>query len=144
MIADLAAQKAIDQLRKHGAATLSDIDVTVAAVWLFCSGVANSGFERYYSGWRGDLAHRAPEALRAIGAVTLAEIATAANAVFGPEGPPRERAERLARVRALPERVLETFEALENRYYACDEEVDARLERYLADATGRPAEHAAH
>ena len=131
MIVDLLAQQAMDRLDRLGAAGLSPFERTVAAVWLFSAGVANSGFAGYLSGPRGVLAADAPAALRAIGAVHLADLAEQANAVF-PEGLPAERAQRATAVRALPASARQRLDELDHAYFSSEEDADLLLERYVA------------
>lgn len=132
MNTDLVAQKALDHLAKDGVESLTETEKTLAAAWLFDAGVSNGGFLRYFSGSRGDLAGHAPGALRAIGAMRLADIAAEANAVFGAGGPPGDRAERRRRVKALSSTARLALTALEERFDRCDENIDELLERYLA------------
>ena len=99
---------------------------------MFDAGVGNNGFERYFASKRGDLAFHAPAALRKIGATQLAEIATEANAVFGPDGPPRDHKTRQALVRRFKKSTRSTLEALERRYYINSEDFDMLLDAFLA------------
>lgn len=131
MNADLAAQKALDRLAREGFSALTDTEKTLATVWLFTAGVGNSGFVGYYSSPRSDLAHHTPAGLRAIGAGALAELADAANTVFGPAGPPADRAVRRAAVCALPEATRQILVELDRKYFACDEDPDELLEAFL-------------
>lgn len=119
-------------MTKGGVESLSETERTLATAWLFEAGVGNSGFARYFSSRRGDLAFNAPRALRAIGATQMAQIAAEANAVFGAEGPPQRRAERQSLVMTLPESARLTFAALEKRFYRCNEDIDELLEAFLA------------
>ncbi|HEY0945143.1 MAG TPA: DMP19 family protein [Opitutaceae bacterium] len=136
MNTDLAAQKALDRLVKVGDGALTSTEKTLATTWLFEAGVSNSGFARYFASSRADLAFNAPAALRAIGALQMAEIAAEANAVFGPGGPPRNRAERRAIVATLPEEARRTFATLEVRFFRCSEDIDELLDRFLARQGG--------
>lgn len=85
----------------------------------------------------GDIAFHAPDALRRIGAVQMAEIAARANGVFGAEGPPRDRNARKALVEGFPEATKESLRALEAVSFECPEDVDELLEKHLlATETG--------
>jgi hypothetical protein len=131
MNVDLAAQRAFDRLAKVGLAELTDAERTVATVWLFDARVANGGLAAYYSSTAGDLALYAPRALTDIGAVQMAAIAARANAVFGPEGPPREHGARRERVRGLSDDAKRELDALEVLFYDCPDDLDELLETYL-------------
>ncbi len=128
---DLAAQRALDRLAKNGFDALTEADKTLATAWLFDAGVGNNGFARYFASKRGNLAFHAPAALRKIGATQLAKIAAEANAVFGPDGPPRDHKARQTLVRGFEKATHSTLEALEQRYYASSEDIDELLEAFL-------------
>lgn len=132
MTTDLAVQASLDRLEKVGFALLTDVERTLATVWLFDAGVSNTGFAGYYSGKRGDLAFHAPTVLRAVGATQLAEIAAEANALFGPDGPPTDRQLRRERMGSFPVSALLAFAALDARYAGCEEDVDELMEAFLA------------
>ena len=132
MNTDLAAQKALDRLEKDGFDALTEMDKTLATVWLFVAGVQNGGFADYFASHRGNLAFYAPPALRAIGANQLAEIAADANAVFGRAGPPRDYGTRRALALAFDEATRRALDAADTRFYACSEDCDELLELLLA------------
>jgi hypothetical protein len=142
MIVDLAAQHAMDHLKKAGFDQLSESERILATVWQFAAGVANHGFVGYYLSHRGDLAFHAPEALRAIGANELATIAAEANAQFDEGGPSPDTKVRAEQVERLGEAVRNSFGALEQRYFAAEESIDALFEAWFErhkDSMGRAA-----
>ena len=141
MNTDLAAQRALDRLDKNGFDALTDVDKTLAAAWLIDASVENNGFAHFFASKRGNLAFHAPAALRAIGANQLAEIAAEANSVFGPAGPPRDHSARRAIVRAFDEPTRRIFDSLEERFYACSEDVDELFEAFLIRHTTAPTEN---
>lgn len=130
MNADLLAQKAIDRLERDGAAALSETERTIAAVWLFLAGVNNGGFGGYFKSSRAILARDVPAALVAIGAPALAALAREANALFGPAGPPADRARRKRALEAFPVSVRLALSDLDERYFAAAEDVDQLLEEF--------------
>ncbi len=132
MIVDLAAQRAMDRLAKVGFDHLADSERILATVWQFAAGVANHGFAGYYGSRRGDLAFHAPAALRAIGAEELATLAAAANAQFGSAGPAPDPKARAEQIRQLDTAAEQAFAALEERFFASDEDTDELLEQWLA------------
>ncbi|MBK8478859.1 MAG: DUF4375 domain-containing protein [Opitutaceae bacterium] len=131
MIVDLAAQRAMDHLKKVGFDRLSEAERILATVWQFAAGVANHGFASYYGSRRADLAFHAPAALRAIGAEELATIAAAANAQFGPDGPSSDPKVRAEQLRQFGEPVFRAFDSLEQRYFDAEESVDALFEAWF-------------
>lgn len=131
MNADLAMQRALDQLKRRGFAGLSDEEKTLAAIWHFESKVANTGFERYFKSVDGEIARYAPTAFRAVGARTQADIAEQANAVFGATGVPLDPRQRQAALSALPAVARQSFDVLERRYFEFANDLEERLERYL-------------
>lgn len=131
MITDLAAQEAMDKLDQSGFDALADSEKTLVTVWLFEAKVANGGFKYYYESAAGDLAFHAPDALESIGATQLAGIALEANRVFGANGPPKDREARAAMLKNQGDSMDETWQALEDRFFECEEETDPLLEAYL-------------
>ena len=130
MIVDLAAQHAMDHLKKAGFDHLTDAERILATGWQFAAGVANDGFAGYYRSRRGDLAFHAPEALRAIGANELAKLAEEANAQFGDDGPSPDRTVRGGQLRELGEEEHGVFAVLEKRYFEAEESIDALFEAW--------------
>ena len=130
MIVDLAAQHAMDRLKKVGFDHLNDAERILATVWQFAAGVANDGFAGYYRSRRGDLAFHAPEALRAIGAHELARLAAEANAQFGEDGPSPDPVVRGAQLRQLGEQEHGVFAVLEKKYFEAEESIDAHFEAW--------------
>lgn len=133
--ADLAYQHALDRLSAVGFAALSERERDLATLWQVEAGVHNGGFVHYYSGSAGDLAFHAPEALARLGAVKKSAIVRAANALFGPAGPPRDRKERLARLKDLDPEALATIDELERGFYEDPADVDELVECALSNRT---------
>lgn len=128
-IADLAYQRALDRWAAVGVTALTELERDLATLWHVEADVTNGGFLHYYSRPGADLAWHAPEALARLGAAEKAAIMLAANTVFGPGGPPRDRQERRAAVAALGPAATAAFDALEERYYRDPVDVDELVER---------------
>jgi hypothetical protein len=62
----------------------------------------------------------------------MAELATKANAVFGPEGPPRDRATRGELIRAFSDETRQTLEILANQFLESPDDTDPLIDVYLA------------
>lgn len=131
MNADLACQQALDRLAKVGFDALTEKEKTLATVWKLQAAVENGGFLRYFSSVAGDLAFHGPAAFEHIGARHLAELATKANAVFGPEGPPRDHATRSELVRAFSDEIRQTLEALDNDFLESPDDTEPLIDTYL-------------
>ena len=132
MNADLACQHAFDRLAKVGFDALTEKEKTLATVWKLEAAVENGGFNRFFSSAPGDLACHGPAAFEHIGTRHLAELATKANAVFGPEGPPRDRATRSELVRAFSDETRRTLEMLDKQFLESSDDTDALIDVYLA------------
>jgi hypothetical protein len=132
--ADLAYQHALDRLAAVGFANLTERERDIAALWQIEAEVTNGGFVHYYSGPRGDLAAYVPEALARLGATGKAAIVRAANTLFGPAGPPRDRKERQAVLKTLDAPSLATIDDLEDRYLKDPVDVDDLVERATSRA----------
>ena len=129
--ADLAYQHALDRLAAVGFAALTERERDLAVLWQVEAEVINGGFVHYYSGASGDTAFHAPDALARVGAMGKSAIVCAANALFGPAGPPRDRTERLAAVRRLSAQDLATIDDLEQRYADDPVDVDELVEGFV-------------
>ena len=132
MNADLACQRAFNRLARVGFDALSEKDQTLATVWKLEAAVDNGGFARYFSSAAGDLAFHGPAAFERIGARHMAELATQANAVFGSEGPPRDRAARRKLVRAFSEETRQALDALDTQFLESPDDTDPLIDAYLA------------
>jgi hypothetical protein len=130
-IADLAYQHALDRLAAVGFDGLTEGERDLVALWQVEAEVNNGGFARYYSKTAGDLAFHAPEALARVGAAQKAAIVRAANALFGPHGPPRDRQKRQNALKALSPQAVSSFDELEKRFYQDPADVDELVERSL-------------
>lgn len=128
-IADLAYQRALDRWASVGFDALTELERDVATLWHVEADVTNGGFGHYYSRPGADLAFHAPAALARLGAVEKAAIVREANALFGPEGPPRDHQARRAALAALSPATRAGFDALEERYYRDPVDVDDLVER---------------
>ena len=128
---DLAAQQALDRLAKDGFDALSPAERILASVWTFEAGVSNRGFRQYFTSAAGDMAYFVPSALKTIGAVERAEIASRANAAFGIVGRTTDRAKRRELAGNLPEEAQATLRDLEIQFYESREDVDELLETFL-------------
>lgn len=133
--ADLAYQHALDRLATVGFADMTERERDIAALWQIEAEVTNGGFVRYYSGSRGDLAGHAAEALVRLGATEKATIVRAANALFGPAGPPRDRQDRQAVLEHLDARSRAAIDELEDRYLQDPVDVDELVERLMGPAS---------
>ncbi|HWN96976.1 MAG TPA: DUF4375 domain-containing protein, partial [Methylomirabilota bacterium] len=67
-----------------------------------------------------------------IGARHMAELAAKANAVFGPDGPPRDRTTRRELVRAFSDEQRQTLDALDNQFLESSDDTDPLIDAYLA------------
>lgn len=132
MNADLACQQALDRLARSGFDALTEKEKTLATVWKLQSGVENAGFVRCFSSGAGDLAFHAPAAFELIGARHMAELTAQANAVFGPDGPPRDRGTRDGLVRAFSEETKRALDALDSQFLESPDDTDALIDTYLA------------
>jgi hypothetical protein len=132
MNADLACQQAIDQLAKVGFDALNEKEKTLATVWKLEASVENDGFAHFYSSSAGDLAFFGPTALENIGASHMAEVVAKANAVFGPDGPPRERAVRASLVTVFSDETRCTLDTLYSQFVESPDTTDSLIDAYLA------------
>jgi hypothetical protein len=132
MNSDIASQHALDRLKKVGFDALTEQEKTLAAIWGIEAEVDNGGFAHYFASPAGDLAFYAPQALKNVGATELAELANQANAVFGSDGPPRERSIRRNLVDAFSEEDNQVLEPLDDLFLESEQDTSELIEVYLS------------
>ena len=132
MNTDLRAQQALDHWKENGLASLDEAERIVAAVWLFEGQVENHGFEHFISGRYGEIVAHTPVALRTVGAEEMAGLAAEAIRVFGPEGIPATPEGRREAVAELNPDQRAALADIEDRFFACEEDLDELLDRFLA------------
>lgn len=81
--------------------------------------VNNGGFDQFFLNTSGDAAALLPDALRTLNLPELASMAERANAQF-PDGPSRDRSERLTQMDNLPESASEVWNELSAAFYDLD------------------------
>ena len=113
---------------------LSERDQTLLVVWELEAEVNNGGFEQYFFNSAGDLARDAPSALRRIGASKMADVVEAANATFGPKGPPANREARQSQLESLVDTDESMFDAFDQRFTAYPDDLATLLAAYLETA----------
>ena len=110
---------------------LTEAERTFVAIWTLEADVNNGGFDQYFFNSAGDYALLAPKALKAIGALQAAAIVEAANAVFGPAGPPRDRDERQRALEALGDDRAPIFDPIDQRFFAYPDDIEGLLVAYV-------------
>ena len=111
---------------------LSETDKILVTIWGIEAEVNNGGFDQYYFNGAGDQAYYAPTALAAIGARQMAEIASRANALFGPEGPPRSWEERQVRLEEVTANDDQLWDSLDREFQNYPDDVQSLLMAFLS------------
>jgi hypothetical protein len=128
---DAATQRALELLDESGFDALSYPQKVLATVWALEAEVNNGGFDQFFFNSAGDLAFFAPEALRAIGANSMAGLAQKANGVFGPEGPPRDWDTRRRRVQAYGQETMDYLNELDSVFFDYPDKIGELLDAYV-------------
>ena len=110
---------------------LDEADQVLLTIWGLEGDVNNGGFDQYYFNSSGNQAFFAPYALQKIGASEMAKIVADANNVFGPNGPPQERAVRQIFLRAITKYRAEPWANLDRAFYSYPNDVSSLLVNYL-------------
>jgi hypothetical protein len=110
---------------------LGEADKILVAIWGIEAEVNNGGFDQFYFNGAGDQAFFAPQALKAIGAHRMAEIASQANAVFGTRGPPRSRDERQSELERITGSGDEPWDELDRAFQAYPDDIRGLLKEFL-------------
>jgi hypothetical protein len=92
-------------------------DQTLFLVWSLCGEVVNGGFEQFLFNSGGGHAARTVEALRRIGAESVADLLTEAIGVFPGGAVPPDIEERNEVLSALPGDADKVFMELDERFY---------------------------
>jgi Domain of unknown function (DUF4375) len=119
------------RVENGGPEGLSDAERTFVAIWTLEADVNNGGFDQYFFNSAGDHALLTPKALKAIGADQAAAIVEAANAVFGPAGPSRDRDERQRALEALGDDRTPLFAPIDQRFFAYPDDIQGLLAAYV-------------
>ena len=120
-----------------GVDALSSAERVFLCVWNLEAEVNNGGFEQFYMNSAGDNAVATPAALREIGATSAAEIAQAANRIFGPNGPPADRDVRTEALDTLGTAASEALGELDTRFYEYPDNLEALLLRFVDHNRGQ-------
>jgi hypothetical protein len=116
--------------RERGFEHLTETEQVIVTVWEVEAEVNNGGFDQYYFNSSFD-PRFAPSALEKIGAPKMAAIVSRANAVFGPEGPARDRFVRQEKLEQLGESKKELLNKLDNEFYGYPEPLTTLMHRYM-------------
>ena len=106
---------------------LTAAERTIVDAMLLWYEVGNGGFVQYFFNSVGDYAHEAPSAFREIGALLTAEVVEQANALFGPNGPNRDRRKRQRQLKSFPESHLAKLNELDPSIYDGPEDIEDLL-----------------
>lgn len=109
---------------------LTDPEKVFLCIWELEAEVNNGGFDQYFFNSSGDQANSAPWALRQIGAHSVATLCEEANAVFG-ESVPSEEGVRRQVMSNLGDEASRTRNALDDRFYACGEDLEGLLYTFV-------------
>lgn len=115
---------------KHGFDQLTRPQQLYFAVSIYDSEVNNGGHAQYFVSSSGDHWRSALEGMTEIGAVARAGILHETVSLFGSAGPSVENEPRHREIARFSRRQNKLLGELDNKYYACDEHVDALLAQY--------------
>ena len=130
---DAQVDAALDRYRGDNFDDLDEVDRVLVTLWGLETEVANGGFDQFYFNGAGDLAFFAPTALRLIGAHRMAEIASRANALFGPQGPSRSGDERWRQLMAIPREDRDPWNRLTHEFGDYPDDVGQLLIEFLRE-----------
>lgn len=112
---------------------LTDPQQHFYAVSIYHWEVDNGGHSQYFFNSSGDHWKSAQAGLKAIGAVKRAKILEEAASRFGPNGPSSDRMTRIMALGRLEEQGKRSFDDLDDRFYAADEDFDVLLPLYAIE-----------
>ncbi len=107
---------------------LSHAEQVFIAIWELEAEVNNGGFDLYFLNSAGDNAAFAVHALEEIGAFATAMVLKEAFRQYPDSKPPRDRSERM---RLHPEVIPESWERLDEKFFAHPDNLTLLLHRYV-------------
>ncbi len=128
-----AIQSALDRLDDMGFEALQEPEKVLVTIWAMEGEVNNGGFEQFFFNSAGDLAFYGPEALRAIGADTMAELAEKANSVFGEAGPSKDLEERRELLLSLGEKYNGFLDKIDVQFFEYPDDLTSLMEKYVEE-----------
>jgi len=131
MTLEEAFQRVCARRGQVGFDALTEPEKVLVTLWALEAEVNNGGFDQFFFNSSGDCAYFAPRALQILGATEMSEIAARANAVFGPDGPPREWNARQEALFALSDSAQTLLEALDVAFFAYPEDLAQLVARYV-------------
>jgi Domain of unknown function (DUF4375) len=121
-------ENACHRLQEVGFENLTPPERDVVCVFAMIAETNNGGLHQFYANSSGDFAAETADAFGRIGAIQVREIIHQANSVFGPNGPPKDRAARQEQLFALPEGLQEgRLGMLSDAFFECTEDIYALL-----------------
>jgi hypothetical protein len=93
--------------------------------------INNGGFNRFFFNGAGDYTGETIGALSAIGSKVFLEILTQARREFPPGRFPRDRSQRQAILKDMPEKSNEAWERLDQRFMRYEEDLHQLLVKYV-------------
>ncbi|WP_133181717.1 DMP19 family protein [Shewanella decolorationis] len=115
--------KEFDAIREH--------ERVLATIWAVEAEVNNGGFDQLFYNSAGDISFYAAKAFDAIGAHNMASIAQKAQDLFGPEGPPKNRDERVEILESISEKHEEYLNKLDYEFTEYPDNIKELLLTYV-------------
>ena len=119
MNTEQAFEKSLLELETKGFNEVREPERVLATIWAVEAEVNNGGFDQLFYNSAGDIAFYATKALDSIGAHKMAAIAQKALDLFGEDGSPKDRDERVEK--------LESISAINEEYL---DELDCEFTEY--------------
>lgn len=121
----------LDLVEGGGVGALSAPERTVYMAYFMDAEVHNGGFDQYFFNSQGNHSAETVKALEAVGASRSANHLRRARALFKPEAPSPDRDVRWAQMDRIPKATREQWNAMDEAYYASDENVMALVCAYV-------------
>lgn len=135
------ANRIVDQVSEMGFESLTDAEKIFFLVWVADGQINNGGFHSVCCESTGDYAYLFPNAYRAIGAETLAEVFEDLIIAFGDKGVPHDQPTRYKVHCELNDTAIREIDLLDNRYYDASNRIHPLLVRWVGqiEASGNHA-----
>jgi len=126
-----AFEKSLIELESKGFDGVGEPERVLATIWVVEAEVNNGGFDQLFYNTAGDIAFYAAKAFDSIGAHNMASIAQKALDLFGPEGPPKNRDDRVKALESISEKYEEFLNNLDYEFTGYPDNIQELLFTYV-------------
>ena len=123
----------LDRVERSGIGSLAEAEQNFFAVMVFTAECDNGGIQQYFTNSSAEHARQALRALQVIDAPNAADLLRKVMMLFGKQGPPEDRDERLRRIDLMAPGFFEEVDRLQDEAKADERGLETLLNFYLLE-----------